>query len=82
MASAARNRRGFRVFGAAFVGWVVFAALTLVGGFGGLVSKAPAASAEYEYKRVTICHSGTTLTVSGSALDAHLKHGDTIGPCP
>ncbi len=32
---------------------------------------------------VTICHKGkTTKTKSGAALDAHLAHGDTIGPCP
>jgi hypothetical protein len=38
-------------------------------------------------ERVTICHKpGTpaekTLTVSQSALDGHLSHGDTQGPCP
>jgi len=38
-------------------------------------------------ERVTICHKpGTpaeqTLTVSQSALDGHLGHGDTQGPCP
>ena len=32
---------------------------------------------------VTICHMGkTTKTKSGSALDAHLAHGDTMGACP
>lgn len=38
-------------------------------------------------KRVTICHKpGTpaehTITVSRSALNAHLKHGDTLDACP
>lgn len=40
-------------------------------------------------KFVTICHQPRgeggkpkTLTVSQSALDSHLAHGDTIGPCP
>ncbi len=36
--------------------------------------------------KVTICHkSGTdqqTITISADALDAHLAHGDTLGPCP
>jgi hypothetical protein len=32
-------------------------------------------------EKVTICHKGHTLTVSKSALSAHLKHGDTLGPC-
>jgi subtilisin-like proprotein convertase family protein len=37
--------------------------------------------------RVTICHrTGNggmhTITVSCNALPAHLRHGDTVGPCP
>ena len=33
--------------------------------------------------KVTICHNGkNTLSISESALDAHLGHGDTMGPCP
>lgn len=46
----------------------------------------------YEYggeRKVTICHQtgsqknpSVTITVSENALDAHLAHGDTIGPCP
>lgn len=31
--------------------------------------------------KVTICHNGNTITVSENALDAHLGHGDTRGPC-
>jgi prepilin-type N-terminal cleavage/methylation domain-containing protein len=32
---------------------------------------------------VVICHKGkTTKTKSGSALEDHLGHGDTLGPCP
>jgi Ni/Co efflux regulator RcnB len=31
--------------------------------------------------KVTICHRGHTISVSKSALQAHLNHGDTIGPC-
>jgi hypothetical protein len=43
-----------------------------------------AALAEYEYdKKVTICHKGKeTIVVSSSTLDSHLRHGDTLGPCP
>jgi hypothetical protein len=48
-------------------------------------------------EKVTICHkpqrddddddnrnglAAKTITVSKNALTAHLKHGDTIGPCP
>jgi hypothetical protein len=31
--------------------------------------------------KVLICHKGNTLCVSQSAVAAHLKHGDTEGPC-
>jgi hypothetical protein len=32
-------------------------------------------------ERVTICHKGRTITISSSALNAHLNHGDVEGPC-
>ena len=32
-------------------------------------------------EKVTICHNGHTITISQSALPAHRRHGDTIGPC-
>ncbi|MFL5734598.1 MAG: S-layer homology domain-containing protein [Chloroflexia bacterium] len=37
--------------------------------------------------RVTICHrtgngGSHTITISCNALPAHLRHGDTVGPCP
>ena len=32
--------------------------------------------------KVVICHKGNTITVDASAVDAHLAHGDTLGPCP
>jgi hypothetical protein len=32
-------------------------------------------------KKVTICHQGTTISVSRSAVKGHLKHGDTRGAC-
>jgi len=31
---------------------------------------------------ITICHKGNTITISISALPAHLAHGDTLGACP
>src|SRR5262245_45630749 len=36
---------------------------------------------EKENEKVTICHKGHTISVSKNALQAHLNHGDTLGPC-
>ena len=33
-------------------------------------------------KKVTLCHDGQTITVAKKAKKKHLKHGDTLGPCP
>jgi hypothetical protein len=42
-----------------------------------------------EDDKVTICHrppgnpnAAHTITISRSALEDHLSHGDTLGPCP
>lgn len=33
-------------------------------------------------EKVSICHKGKkTLTLPRAAVDAHLGHGDTLGPC-
>ncbi len=31
--------------------------------------------------KVTICHKGRTIEVDEHAVQAHLRHGDTLGPC-
>jgi len=31
--------------------------------------------------KVLICHNGNTICVSQNAVEAHLKHGDVVGPC-
>ena len=44
---------------------------------------ATAAAAQYQYGKVkvTICHKGKTIRVAQPAVRAHLRHGDTLGPC-
>jgi hypothetical protein len=32
-------------------------------------------------KKVALCHKGQTLELPESAVQAHLNHGDTLGPC-
>jgi hypothetical protein len=69
---------------------VTFALLTVLGGLGPMLPAGTASAAEYEYgKKVTICHrTGSeanplaTILVNENALDQHLGHGDTLGPCP
>jgi hypothetical protein len=61
---------------------LLFAGLAMFGHWG--AGGPRSASAEYEYGPgpVTICHKRkTTITVSGSSLDTHLGHGDTVGAC-
>lgn len=48
--------------------------------------KQSAAKDQYQEDKTTICHHAgprhrVTITVSNSALPAHLAHGDTIGRC-
>jgi hypothetical protein len=56
---------------------IAFAAL---GGIGAAQTAVNAAQGQYG-KKVTICHKGKTIKVSKHALRAHLRHGDTLGPC-
>jgi hypothetical protein len=39
-------------------------------------------STEAKRKKVTLCHNGQTLSVRRRAKKKHLRHGDTLGPCP
>lgn len=36
----------------------------------------------YGKTKVTICHKGKTIKVAQPAVKAHMRHGDTLGPCP
>jgi hypothetical protein len=57
-------------------------ALSALFGAGGTPAFADAASTGYGEQKVTICHNGHTLTVGAPGANAHLAHGDTLGPCP
>nr|WP_280923980.1 T9SS type A sorting domain-containing protein [Aridibaculum aurantiacum] len=39
------------------------------------------ASNDKKNNKWMVCHNGQTLCVAKSAVDAHLKHGDVLGPC-
>lgn len=41
------------------------------------------AMAGYGQNKVAVCHKGKkTLALPQPAVNAHLGHGDTLGPCP
>jgi hypothetical protein len=84
-----RARIGAAAAAAVAVG--VFASLGATGYAARIVGFAHTSpvAAQYPPAKVTICHHThsqtnpfVTITVSVHALPAHLRHGDTIGPCP
>ena len=65
----------------------VMTGLAALAGVG--LARGSISAAQYQYGKVTVCHKTkskkhpqVTITVSRSALPAHLKHGDTEGACP
>jgi len=81
-----------RLLGGALRGIVVGAAVAVTGASLGLPEteakkKAKAGrkqgvkTAKKTEPKVTICHEGKTTKVDESAVPAHLRHGDTLGPC-
>ena len=61
---------------------ITFPALALIGTAAlGCVAIAEPRAAEGQEK-ITLCHKGKkTLEVAEPAVDAHLRHGDRLGPC-
>jgi len=47
-------------------------------------AKSGSAAAQYQYGKVKvqICHKGKTIRIAQPAVRAHLRHGDSLGPCP
>ena len=38
---------------------------------------------DFTEQKVTVCHRGSkTIAIGTGAVPAHLRHGDTLGPCP
>jgi hypothetical protein len=69
---------------------VVFAAVAVLtlAALGGMGFTDTSTAAELQYGKATICHKAgphgkrVTIRVSQNAVPAHLRHGDTMGPCP
>ena len=53
---------------------VIAVALALMAG--------PAAADKKKDRKNTVCHNDETISVSKSAVSAHMAHGDTMGACP
>jgi hypothetical protein len=74
-----------RLAAVAVLGGVVCAA---VAGLGYASANGPASAQQYQYRTQVCHHTGSTknphrtLTISSRAVPAHLRHGDTPGPCP
>jgi hypothetical protein len=80
MSMRSTRRRG-RIYAAGVVSVGCIVVFGAVGGVG--FAAIQGKPAQYQYgKKATICHKGKkTLRVSVSAVPAHLRHGDTLGPC-
>ena len=75
---AARAALATAIVGAGLLG------LAYVGGVEEAAGNGPASAEQYG-NRVTVCHKAgmrfRTIAIARSALPAHLRHGDTPGPC-
>lgn len=59
---------------------IALAVLALI--IAGVSLGTPVAQEEVAMK-VTLCHHGEkTISIGAGGVPAHLRHGDTLGPCP
>ncbi len=66
-----RKREALQIFWGGAIGFVTF-----VSGCSAYLEPDPSSS------RKVVCHKGKkTLELPEPAVEAHLKHGDTLGPC-
>ena len=78
-----------RLVGAAVVSGLLLVPLGIFGG-SALAHNGGPSAAQYQYNKVTICHRThskkhpwVVITISNTAVKAHLRHGDTTPPpCP
>jgi uncharacterized membrane protein YgcG len=89
-----RQRFNRRIWTAAVVSAAFFVPLCIFGA--PALARSAASASQYEYGgssqyqyKVTLCHKTHSkkhpyhqITVSSHAVNAHLKHGDTVGTCP
>ena len=89
-----KQRFNRRIWTAAVVSAAFFVPLCIFGA--PALARSAASASEYEYGgssqyqyKVTMCHQTHSkkhpyhqITVSSHAVNAHLKHGDTVGTCP
>lgn len=89
-----RQRFNRRIWTAAVVSAAFFVPLCIFGA--PALARSAASASQYEYGgssqyqyKVTMCHKTHSkkhpfhqITVSSHAVNAHLKHGDTVGTCP
>jgi hypothetical protein len=96
MKSRIAQNSSFKIWTAAAVTAAFFVPLGILGA--PALAKSAASASQYEYSgssqyqyhgKITLCHrthsrkhGSHQITVGAAAARAHLRHGDTLGPCP
>ena len=75
------HRKTPRVAIAAAIATGTVAVFAALGGAG--IAQDSISAAQYQYgKKTTVCHKGKkSISIGNPAVAAHLRHGDTVGPC-